>query len=267
MRLILLLLLAAAPCYADIVYSPTPANTASFRPLSGVTLAADAKVHIRLSETTGAPWVMALDGQRNPNPERYAPYVLDPGGQAEDTTLLAFAPGVHTATASNGTITHSAQFTVLAPVVPAPTPPPAVKVSDTAELTWTAPPEAGITGYDIEHAAQADWFTELKTVGNVLTYSWTGLPPGEHWFRVRSRIGETISAWKDGNRSVTLAAPPVDACAANPLTASVRVWPAACTGSRSLGIVTSRPYTRLIFECPSKVTVTAQDGCTATVVR
>ena len=66
-------------------------------------------------------------------------------------------------------------------------------------VTWDAPMETGgsaITGYDIQiwDAASSQWVDEAS-LGDVLTYSDTGLDTGTYYYRVRARSSEGAGPW------------------------------------------------------------------------
>ena len=66
-------------------------------------------------------------------------------------------------------------------------------------VTWVAPMETGgsaVTGYDIQiwDAASSQWVDEAS-LGDVLTYSDTGLDKGTYYYRVRARSSEGAGPW------------------------------------------------------------------------
>jgi hypothetical protein len=62
--------------------------------------------------------------------------------------------------------------------------------------------------------------------------------------------------------------PPPDPCAANPLTILGVTWPGGYgIGSRVLGFRTNKPWVKAVVEKPGVLTVTAEDGCTATLTK
>ena len=90
----------------------------------------------------------------------------------------------------------------------------AATVADEAGMitvTWVAPPATGgsaITGYDIQiwDGDSQQWVDETS-LGNVLTYTDTGLAVGTYYYRVRARNSEGPGPWSDhGSNMVSVLA-------------------------------------------------------------
>lgn len=76
--------------------------------------------------------------------------------------------------------------------IPAPVNLKATKTDTSITLSWGAPPEAEITGYDIEVDGT------VVDNGTATTYAHEGLEPGTaHTYRVRAKENSTLGAWSD----------------------------------------------------------------------
>ena len=77
-------------------------------------------------------------------------------------------------------------------------------------LSWTAPAAGGgsVTGYRIEHSSDGVKWERLATLGNVTTYSHTGLMPGTtHYYRVAALSGGNAGPFSSEASASTAGSP------------------------------------------------------------
>lgn len=182
----LVMLLCSGPALAQIVYSPTPPT--ALVSLDAATVRG--KIHVRLLQTTGAPWTYTLDGVAK-NVENTAPYVLvNEIGNSDNLNLwdtATSADGPHNLTAQNATTTLTAAFVIANVPTPTspPTPPSPPAVTGSALLSWTAPtlnvdgsPLTDLAGFRIYYGLTT--LDRVITIANPATTSYTvpGLTAG-----------------------------------------------------------------------------------------
>lgn len=258
MRWLLALLLFSPLAHAQIVYTDG-------QPLDGATV--KGAIHVQLQQTTGGPCTFTPDWAKS-NLESGAPYVLaNESGSVDDTNLWNTATatdGKHVLSVTCATGSLTATFTIdNVPDVPNPPGPPVWTASRT--LTWTPPAycDNGKACTPTSYAVDCVPEPKLTVTGPPVQLT---LPAGSYSCTVRALLGAASSDASQGV-TFTITPPPADPCVADPLTLTVKAWPAANTGSRSLSYATNKPVTGLALAWPLKATVTDARGCTATVKR